>query len=213
MRRSAPLKASRAQRRKDIDMVQEAVRRAVRAAANEAWGKKPLVTVFVTRLSPHGPDAVDVRKGPMRQGTNREAQMLGRLNHVAIAVPDLAAASAVYRDTLGAKVSEPQALPEHGVTVVFIDTGNTQDRAAGAAGRGVADRGFSREEPLRRHAPYLLRGGRYPCCARPAEGRARAFLATARRRSAHTASRCFFSTRRISSEPWWSLNRHEAGSR
>lgn len=52
--------------------------------------------------------------------------MLGRLNHVAIAVPDLAAASAVYRDTLGAKVTEPQALPEHGVTVVFIDVGNTK---------------------------------------------------------------------------------------
>ena len=52
--------------------------------------------------------------------------MLGRLNHVAIAVPDLAAASAVYRDTLGASVSDPQALPEHGVTVVFIDTGNSK---------------------------------------------------------------------------------------
>ncbi len=52
--------------------------------------------------------------------------MLGRLNHVAIAVPDLAAAVAVYRDTLGAKVSAPQALPEHGVTVVFIDLGNTK---------------------------------------------------------------------------------------
>ncbi len=52
--------------------------------------------------------------------------MLGRLNHVALAVPDLAAASAVYRDTLGASVSAPQALPEHGVTVVFIDTGNTK---------------------------------------------------------------------------------------
>ena len=50
--------------------------------------------------------------------------MLSRLNHVAIAVPDLAAASAIYRDTLGAKVSAPQALPGHGVTVVFIDTGN-----------------------------------------------------------------------------------------
>ena len=52
--------------------------------------------------------------------------MLGRLNHVAIVVPDLAKASAVYRDTLGAKVGEPQALPEHGVTVVFIDTGNSK---------------------------------------------------------------------------------------
>lgn len=52
--------------------------------------------------------------------------MLGRLNHVAIAVPDLAAAAAVYRDTLGANVTAPQALPEHGVTVVFIDVGNTK---------------------------------------------------------------------------------------
>ncbi|MGN6146761.1 MAG: methylmalonyl-CoA epimerase [Mesorhizobium sp.] len=52
--------------------------------------------------------------------------MLGRLNHVAIAVPDLAAATATYRDTLGAHVSAPQALPEHGVTVVFVDVGNTK---------------------------------------------------------------------------------------
>lgn len=52
--------------------------------------------------------------------------MLGRLNHVALVVPDLAAAVAVYRDTLGANVSASLALPEHGVTVVFIDTGNTK---------------------------------------------------------------------------------------
>ncbi|HMF67661.1 MAG TPA: methylmalonyl-CoA epimerase [Phyllobacterium sp.] len=52
--------------------------------------------------------------------------MLGRLNHVAIAVPDLEAASVIYRDTLGARLTQPQALPEHGVTVVFIDVGNTK---------------------------------------------------------------------------------------
>lgn len=52
--------------------------------------------------------------------------MLGRLNHVAIAVPDIAAASAMYRDTLGATVTAPQLLPEHGVTVVFIELGNTK---------------------------------------------------------------------------------------
>ena len=52
--------------------------------------------------------------------------MLGRLNHVAIAVPDLAAATATYRDTLGANVTSPQALPEHGVTVVFVELGNTK---------------------------------------------------------------------------------------
>ena len=52
--------------------------------------------------------------------------MLGRVNHIAIAVPDLAAATAVYRDTLGARVSQAQALPEHGVTVVFVELPNTK---------------------------------------------------------------------------------------
>lgn len=52
--------------------------------------------------------------------------MLGRVNHIAIAVPDLAAATAVYRDTLGAAVSTPQALPEHGVTVVFVELPNAK---------------------------------------------------------------------------------------
>jgi methylmalonyl-CoA/ethylmalonyl-CoA epimerase len=52
--------------------------------------------------------------------------MIGRLNHVAIAVPDLAAATAIYRDTLGAKTSAPLALPEHGVTVVFVELPNTK---------------------------------------------------------------------------------------
>ena len=52
--------------------------------------------------------------------------MIGRLNHIAIAVPDLAIATARYRDMLGASVGEPLALPEHGVTVVFIDTGNSK---------------------------------------------------------------------------------------
>ena len=49
-----------------------------------------------------------------------------RLNHVALAVPDLAAAVAAYRDALGARVTAPQALAEHGVTVVFVDVGNTR---------------------------------------------------------------------------------------
>ena len=52
--------------------------------------------------------------------------MLGRLNHVALAVPDLEAAVARYRDVLGGKVSAPQALPEHGVTVVFVELGNSK---------------------------------------------------------------------------------------
>ena len=52
--------------------------------------------------------------------------MIGRLNHVAIAVPDLAAASAMYRDTLGATVSAPVDRPEHGVTTAFVELPNTK---------------------------------------------------------------------------------------
>ena len=52
--------------------------------------------------------------------------MIGRLNHVAVAVSDLAKATALYRDTLGARVSPPQALPEHGVTVVFVELPNSK---------------------------------------------------------------------------------------
>ena len=52
--------------------------------------------------------------------------MIGRLNHVAIAVPDLAAATKLYAETLGAKVSAPKAQPDHGVTVVFVELPNTK---------------------------------------------------------------------------------------
>lgn len=52
--------------------------------------------------------------------------MIGKLNHVAIVVPDMAAAAALYRDTLGAEVSDPVDLPAHGVTTVFITLPNTK---------------------------------------------------------------------------------------
>ena len=52
--------------------------------------------------------------------------MIGRLNHVAIAVPDLAGATAQYRDVLGARVSEPVDQPDHGVTVVFVELPNAK---------------------------------------------------------------------------------------
>jgi len=52
--------------------------------------------------------------------------MIGKLNHVAIAVPDLEKASRLYRESLGAKVSAPAALPEHGVTVVFVELPNSK---------------------------------------------------------------------------------------
>ncbi len=59
-------------------------------------------------------------------GPDREIEMIGRLNHVAIAVKDLAAATAVYRNALGATVTEPTPQPEHGVTVVFVTLPNTK---------------------------------------------------------------------------------------
>jgi methylmalonyl-CoA/ethylmalonyl-CoA epimerase len=52
--------------------------------------------------------------------------MIGRLNHVAIAVPDLDAATATYRDIMGAQVSPPQDVAEHGVRVVFVNLPNTK---------------------------------------------------------------------------------------
>ncbi len=73
--------------------------------------------------------------------------MLGRLNHVALVVPDIAAASALYRDTLGASVSEPQPLPEHGVTVVFINVGNTKIELLEPLGEGSTIRPFLDKNP------------------------------------------------------------------
>jgi len=68
--------------------------------------------------------------------------MIGRLNHVAIAVPDLDAATATYRDTLGAAVSAPQDLPEHGVTVVFVELPNTKIELLHPLGTGSPIAGF-----------------------------------------------------------------------
>jgi methylmalonyl-CoA/ethylmalonyl-CoA epimerase len=73
--------------------------------------------------------------------------MLGRLNHVAIAVPDLAAAAAQYRTMLGAEVTEPQALPEHGVTVVFIELPNTKIELLEPLGEGSPIAAFLEKNP------------------------------------------------------------------
>ncbi|MDZ4136966.1 MAG: methylmalonyl-CoA epimerase [Paracoccaceae bacterium] len=73
--------------------------------------------------------------------------MIGRLNHVAIAVPDLAAAMAQYRDTLGATVGLPQDQPDHGVTVVFIDLPNTKIELLYPLGEGSPIAGFLAKNP------------------------------------------------------------------
>ncbi len=81
--------------------------------------------------------------------------MIGKLNHVAIVVPDLAAATAVYRDSLGATVSEPSDVLEHGVTVVFVELPNCKIELLQPLGD---------ESPV---APFLARnpaGGMHHIC-------------------------------------------------
>ncbi|WP_068110598.1 methylmalonyl-CoA epimerase [Tropicimonas marinistellae] len=73
--------------------------------------------------------------------------MIGRLNHVAIAVPDLEAAAAQYRETLGAKVGAPQDEPDHGVTVVFIELPNTKVELLYPLGEKSPIAGFLEKNP------------------------------------------------------------------
>lgn len=81
--------------------------------------------------------------------------MIGRLNHVALVVRDLAKASAVYRDTLGATVTPPQTLPEHGVTVVFIELPNTRIELLEPLGDG---------SPVSRYLERHVDGGMHHLC-------------------------------------------------
>ena len=73
--------------------------------------------------------------------------MIGRLNHVAIAVRDLARASRLYRETLGAEVSEPVPQPEHGVTTVFVTLPNTKIELIAPLGDGSPIANFLARNP------------------------------------------------------------------
>lgn len=73
--------------------------------------------------------------------------MIGRLNHVAIAVPDLDAACATYRDTLGAQVSDVVAQPEHGVNTVFVLLPNTKVELLGVLGENSPIAKFLERNP------------------------------------------------------------------
>jgi methylmalonyl-CoA/ethylmalonyl-CoA epimerase len=73
--------------------------------------------------------------------------MIGRLNHVAIAVPELEAAMAQYRDALGATVSEPQSEPDHGVRVVFVTLPNTKIELLEPLGAESPIRGYLDKNP------------------------------------------------------------------
>ena len=73
--------------------------------------------------------------------------MLERVNHIAIAVPDLAVASAEWRDRLGATLSSPLAQPEHGVTVVFVEFGNTKIELLESLGKDSPINRFLEKNP------------------------------------------------------------------
>ena len=81
--------------------------------------------------------------------------MIGNLNHVAIVVPDLAAAAAIYRDTLGGDVSEPVDLPDHGVTTVFVNLPNTKIELLHPLGE---------DSPVARFLEKNPRGGMHHVC-------------------------------------------------
>jgi methylmalonyl-CoA/ethylmalonyl-CoA epimerase len=81
--------------------------------------------------------------------------MIGKLNHVAIVVPDLAAAASLYRETLGAEVSEPVALPDHGVTTIFVELGNSKVELLHPLGD---------ESPVRRFLERNPAGGVHHVC-------------------------------------------------
>jgi methylmalonyl-CoA epimerase len=108
--------------------------------------------------------------------------MIGRLNHVAIAVHDIARAAEVYRRVLGAKVSEPAAQPAHGVTTVFITLPNTKIELIA---------------PLGDQSPIAKFLDRNPTSSKR---KVHASSATGSRRWAPTASRCCSCTPRIFAE-------------
>jgi methylmalonyl-CoA/ethylmalonyl-CoA epimerase len=96
--------------------------------------------------------------------------MIGRLNHVAIAVKDLNTGMALYRDLLGAKVSQPVPQPEHGVTTVFIELPNTRVELIAPLGERSPISGFLERNPF---------GGIHHVCYEVADVRAAARALTA----------------------------------
>ncbi len=91
----------------------------------------------------------------MDGNNGEETGMIGRLNHVAIAVPDLEAAARLYREVLGAEVSEAVAQPEHGVVTVFVTLANTKIELLGVYGE---------ESPIARFLERNPSGGIHHIC-------------------------------------------------
>ncbi len=100
-----------------------------------AAARRPGMTPYFTRFVQSGYEPRD------------DLGMIGRLNHVAIVVPDLAAAASRYQGALGAEVSAPLALPEHGVTVVFVELPNSKIELLEPLGVDSPVRGFLDKNP------------------------------------------------------------------
>src|SRR5262249_13105306 len=111
-------------RRRDPDALAESVRRAVRAGLNEQWGKKPICLVHVLEVEPR--QCFRAPRADERRASKMEETMLGRLNHVAIAVKDAEKAARIYGAAFGAEISQAVPLPEHGVITVFVTLPNTK---------------------------------------------------------------------------------------
>ena len=123
----------------DDERVREAVRGAIRQALDLPRQRRPIVEVQITRLGRRHPGRVRARGGGRA--------MIGRLNHVAIAVPDIAAAARQYRDVLGAEVSAVEDQPDHGVQTVFIELPNTKIELLGVLGEASPIAGFLDKNP------------------------------------------------------------------
>ena len=138
--------------------------------------------------------------------------MIGKLNHVAIAVPDLEKAARTYRETLGARVSAPTDEPDHGVTVVFVELPNTKIELLHPLGENSPIAKFLERNPD---------GGMHHLCYEVEDiiatrdrlkAKGARVPATASRKSARTANRCCSCIRRISSARWLRSSRSSSSS-
>ena len=134
-------------------------------------------------------------------------RVIGRLNHVAMVVPDLAAAARTYAEDLGAAVSPPRGPPRARRPDRVRDAAQHQGGADGAARPGLAGRVLPGPQSGGRPAPCLLRGGRPPGRGDRLVGRGLRVSARASRRSARTATPCCSSTRRTCPARSWNSRR------
>ena len=125
--------------------------------------------------------------------------MIGRLNHVAIAVPDLAAAARLYGETLGAEVSAPLAQPEHGVTVIFVELPNTKIELIHPLGEDSPIAGFLARNPAAASTISATRSADIRAARDRLAGQGARVLGDGEPRPAPTAGRCCSSIPRISS--------------